>query len=503
VRVAAIAFSGVLLAACGDDGGVDFDAQPDSDASTRDAIPGPDAAPSPADVAGLRLWLDATELSDLIDGDSVESWPDLSGNDNDANVSTAAPTYKGFEANGKASVRFDGVDDGMSLSADPLGGATDYTVVAVARRDAGTVGAGASVLALGNASGAAVRLDFGRYLNKPRFLVGEPGAPVAAQSQTERTELSLLVGRKSGDRLEVFVDGVLVGASTGATTGALVLDARTLGVVPGGTPKFFAGDVSEVLVYDRALAGAERQFVEQLLFVKYALTAASDTPFLPNEAPGMRLWLNAGFVDELPGDPAPDWYDFGPEHNGASAIATAATLIVDPVAGPVMRFAGAEAMALTSDPVAGTSSYTFMAVAKRDTGGGDGSAIVGLGGGAAGCRLGYAGAGGDRPMFVVRDSGGLAGQALSPTPTSSYVLLHGTRSGDTIGLRVNGAIQATVSGGFGGSFDWTDFRVGGVGGGAPLFFGGDIGEILIYERVITDTERAELESYLRDKYNIL
>lgn len=79
----------------------------------------PSAAPfSPTNLPGLILWLDASQISGLSDGDSVTNWLDLSGNSNNATQSTASkrPTYQTNEQNGRAGVLGDGTDDVLDFS---------------------------------------------------------------------------------------------------------------------------------------------------------------------------------------------------------------------------------------------------------------------------------------------------------------------------------------------------------------------------------------------------
>src|SRR5690606_14284499 len=44
---------------------------------------------SPADIAGLKLWLDATAITGLSDSDPVTTWVDQSGEGNDATQSSS------------------------------------------------------------------------------------------------------------------------------------------------------------------------------------------------------------------------------------------------------------------------------------------------------------------------------------------------------------------------------------------------------------------------------
>ncbi len=71
----------------------------------------------PRSLGSLQLWLDATRISGLNDGDPVATWSDLSGSGsgNDATQATSSkrPLYKVGIVNGKPVVRFDGVDDDL------------------------------------------------------------------------------------------------------------------------------------------------------------------------------------------------------------------------------------------------------------------------------------------------------------------------------------------------------------------------------------------------------
>ena len=73
------------------------------------------AAWSPASIAGLQLWLDASQIVGLNDGDAVATWSDLSGNGLNFTQATASkrPLYKTGAQNGLPGVLADGVDDIM------------------------------------------------------------------------------------------------------------------------------------------------------------------------------------------------------------------------------------------------------------------------------------------------------------------------------------------------------------------------------------------------------
>lgn len=96
------------------------------------------AAFSPTDLAGLKLWLDASQIVGLNDGDAVSTWSDLSGQGNDVTQATVSerPTYQTGEIAGLPVVSFDGIDDGM-VFAGAVEFTANYTFFCVIRKPAG------------------------------------------------------------------------------------------------------------------------------------------------------------------------------------------------------------------------------------------------------------------------------------------------------------------------------------------------------------------------------
>ena len=75
---------------------------------------------SPADIADLELWLDASDSSSIIQvANAVSQWSDKSGNSNHATQGTGAnqPTTGSVTINGLNAIDFDGTTDFMVLAA--------------------------------------------------------------------------------------------------------------------------------------------------------------------------------------------------------------------------------------------------------------------------------------------------------------------------------------------------------------------------------------------------
>lgn len=73
---------------------------------------------SPTDIAGLQLWLDASQITGLNDGDAVATWPDVSGFARDFSQSTASrkPVFKTNQRGSLPAVLFDGADDYLTAT---------------------------------------------------------------------------------------------------------------------------------------------------------------------------------------------------------------------------------------------------------------------------------------------------------------------------------------------------------------------------------------------------
>ncbi len=71
---------------------------------------GTSLAADPAGVTGAVLWLDASQLTGLTDGQTVSTWTDMSGNGNNATLSKGAPKYRTNVLNGQPIMRFTTAD---------------------------------------------------------------------------------------------------------------------------------------------------------------------------------------------------------------------------------------------------------------------------------------------------------------------------------------------------------------------------------------------------------
>jgi Ca2+-binding RTX toxin-like protein len=241
------------------------------------------AAPGIAGIAGLKTWLDATDIdgdgvsegaaeSTLSVGGAVVDWMDKSGNSNTLGSLTGGgtvgnqPTFVGNGLNSFATVRFDGND--LLRSATNFG--NEYTVFAVGQQQ-------------GTQSGRLVSSSSQNWLmgwhggTQDRFNANgwvTPAAPSAVAGSVK-----YYATLSSPSLTALYNDGALVAsvASQYGPLGTLALG----GWGSGSGSEFSKADVSEVLVFDRALSDTERNQVDQYLRTKWTTGAVLADPENP------------------------------------------------------------------------------------------------------------------------------------------------------------------------------------------------------------------------------
>jgi len=250
-------------------------------------------------VGGLELWL-AADLSFGTNAvSSVAIWPDLSGNTNNAVQTTdgaAQPVYVANSINGLPVVRFDGVND--QLVVPNISGTNNFTIIAVARTSGqetivpeSNSGVGGSQgeqyllsdnrpLDTGNTSnsGAGVSLgDNGVSVFEYQWMPSGPDQtpPQAVFAGTVGTNAVLVSVIYAARQPSIYLNGGLVRVGLPSLRSNVYAPREIGGDIYG----FFGGDVAEILIFNHALADAERAVVETYLDNKYAV--ASPVPAAP------------------------------------------------------------------------------------------------------------------------------------------------------------------------------------------------------------------------------
>ncbi len=230
----------------------------------------PDA---PALKNHLRLWLRAGSLlATLVDGDRVRLLPAIAGSAMTvpsahllSGAPADAPTFGAAILNGRAAIRFDGVDDQLAtrdFANDFLAG-KPFTVILVTQSNDGQFGVG------GNAevgSGGVPRLYLARAtyhydkLNEKVSVGAPPDGPAITVYQHDglTTASARVDGRFAGRRDDLPVVGKF-------GSGGHFACPLWIGNVN------HPGDIAEIIAYDRQLTGAEIEAVEEDLAQYYGI----------------------------------------------------------------------------------------------------------------------------------------------------------------------------------------------------------------------------------------
>ncbi|MFC2086962.1 Calx-beta domain-containing protein [Bacteroidota bacterium] len=214
----------------------------------------------------VKLWLGADLLSGLNNGDNIQTWPDTSGNDNDAIQLTGAnqPTYQTNVLNGKPVVRFNGDDFYENILTIASQNMTIYTVF---YHDF-TATFDGPLWQTENVNGSGF---FPRYSNNQQYIHYGANWLTKGSEFTNNTWYSS-IGLYQTGRTELWKDGVLNDSQNSNTVG---LGDFRIGYRES-TGEYFRGDVAELIFFNYDLNDAQRIIVENYLAAKYDLSITND-----------------------------------------------------------------------------------------------------------------------------------------------------------------------------------------------------------------------------------
>lgn len=510
--------------------------------------------PAPAVTSGLRAWYRA-DVGVTKDGDNkVSQWTDVSGHGfhvvqvNDAG---RQPLAVANAMNGNPVVQY---DDSLKALVSPApvdvaDGASNATIIAVVKPDAaahygGTIfywdTDGNYNFGLSGSQGAANAYSM-------IWRDGDGHARLSPALNAAAGSVQVLTTVKDGTAASGFINGALQG--TAEVPATMNLQPSRLGVGNGAYPYYsFHGQIAEVLVYNRALTAAEREGIETALMAKYINPdadgdglpdswedqylgtrdyGATDDPgsvgrtllqsyqqsLSPWPAPtvggGLRAWYraDAGLTKDADNNVS-QWADISGhgfhvmQVNDAGRQPLAVANAVNGKA--AVQYDNSQKALLTPAPVdvaAGADDATIVAVVRPqgephyagtifywDT---DGNYNMGLSS-ANGASNQYS--------LIWRADDGSSRVSPSATVTAGDAQIITIRkSGTTAGAYVGGTLQAESEVPEGMDVHASRLAVG--NSAYPYYaFHGQIAEVLVYNRALSDTEREAVEAALTTRY---
>ena len=228
---------------------------------------------SPRSISGLQLWLRADTISGLNDADSVTTWSDESGNGRDATEATNRPTYETNEINSLPIVKFNGVNDLLTVSHNAdLNAGSGFAVFVVVKSLAGAANSG--VMGKWNNTNWALLINAVAATIEGQAAVrqADPAASRLAGTGGDMTDgaAHLMLLLWDGSNLYAYRDGT---ASAATTSGALSEDTTDifLGRYDNGAT-WGAVDIGEIAIYKPQPSATQIDSFEDYVQSKWNIT---------------------------------------------------------------------------------------------------------------------------------------------------------------------------------------------------------------------------------------
>lgn len=225
---------------------------------------------SPTQIAGLQVWVRASDITGKSDGDTIDGttgWPGSGGTNGLLGVGSL-PTYETNEINGRPVVRLASTAALSAVGAKATWNFMhqgDFTFIAVLKATAVTTTQVIFDTAQLTNTNIGMWIIIQNNGQVSCSVVNTAQRVIATSVDASFTSgaFHVLVVRYdnggTGDDLTIDVDGVSVasGETSGALSGSDSTNFPRLGTRSGTPTSYFAGDIAEVIAYNAALSTGE------------------------------------------------------------------------------------------------------------------------------------------------------------------------------------------------------------------------------------------------------
>jgi YD repeat-containing protein len=211
---------------------------------------------------------------------NVSQWTDVSGHGFHVLQNTLAewrPAWVASAMNGKPALAYNGAMTlATTVPVDLQAGANDVTVIAVVKPDA-TQPSAPTVLYWGSDSNGNFGLtgNYGTNQYALTWVDGNQNNVGSPRAIATAGQVQILGAVKNATNATIYLNGALQGSGTVPATMGPVFSPMAIG--DNDLPRRgYAGQIAEVLVYNRALSDTERQQIEAALTAKYVGGGGTD-----------------------------------------------------------------------------------------------------------------------------------------------------------------------------------------------------------------------------------
>lgn len=223
----------------------------------------------PTDLAGCIGWFDAGQIAGATNGGSLASWPDMSGNSNDATQATSGKKPKwwssgppaGVNPNGLPVVYFGQAGATTYLDTPSLSDPAECTIFLLAQ----LTGGGDGNAFIDKAAGGTGRVVC--YTATATQLELYAGTSLDGTIANAPMTPSVLAFVSNGGSSLVRLNGATIASGNAGTNS---LGSARIGAANSGSVGI-AGSLAEVIIYSRALNATDYGQVEAYLNTKYGL----------------------------------------------------------------------------------------------------------------------------------------------------------------------------------------------------------------------------------------
>ncbi|MDA0781325.1 MAG: hypothetical protein PQ612_03555 [Rickettsiales bacterium] len=502
---------------------------------TNERIPCKNSCPayeeSDVGVAGVKLWLDAADqcmvfsndsctINAVAGSDKVGCLKDKSGNDYHAvqPIGSRQPSYTSTASgqNGLPTVRFNGSSN--ALHYPDIGTFNETTVFAVHKTlsfpDTYNVMFGTSN-ALNGSSWLYYGTDDGIYLgfettNRNPLEIFDIYGTTGVYAITSLIDDNI--------NAAIHRDGVVKDSQIVLSPQSKKWGPGTVGgYYEGGSgySMFFHGNVAEILIYDSGLSTGNKQTVESYLGDKWGIdtqTVFEAATLWYDASDTDTVWRTSGCNAGTKATPGVHTVGCWMDKSGNNFHATQANSSYEPIYTsdadgqnnlPTLKFNGSSTR-LEYPDIGEFDKSTVFAIHKESSYSGVGQAIIGASGvSSKSTWIGYKGGTtapmyfdirGRNPLSVQKDDYAIAGRYYLTTAYDDNTKSELFRNGSSL-VSKNITTDNAKKWGPGSIGAWNE-------PGYKMFHSGNIGEIIIYDYALSDSERNVINTYLIDKWNI-
>ena len=494
-------------------------------------------------VSGCALWFDGTDPlgtgSAPANGTSLTTWANKGTTSVTLAYGTSQPTYSANFQNGLGSVSF---NNNYFSAAYSFNLQTKSAFIVCSQSNNATdspqgilsfYGSGADTVASTNGYGYQATQggygSFGWLYNI--FAGGSTGYYIPTGTAGANTPMGIYGNVFSNQYEQTFKDGSSVTNFTISTTPGmatnLMVGAR---LISGGLRGSFFGNICEIIVYTVALSTSQRQNIEGYLAQKWGLTAnlqvghpyKSTFPLYPSAITtgvrriagrrwsplvpgGCQLWLDAtdSSTLTLSGSNVTQWRD--KSGNAANATASGNGLfytqsainsnyaVLLPGNSPYVYFTGAS--------TSGTIYNAVFIVATTISGITQYARLFSFGGSSDYNSIGNMVIDWNSPGGIIIERNQIITPSTNPLVYSTPFITSTVISGTSALGYINGSntLTGTTTS---TNFTYSQYELGSYTGFSAYSWFGYVGEVIVYNSLISDPQRQQVEGYLAWKWGI-